>query len=89
MVANGCSSDGVREFRFHGSTAVERARYHPESRTLDIWYVGGDRYSYFDVPPKTFEQLCSAPSAGEFVNRRIKPAHRYELERRRRRFRPS
>jgi hypothetical protein len=71
------------------SSAVERARYHPESSTLDIWYKGGARYSYFGVPEEVYRALREAPSAGEYVNLEIKPAYRYELEPRRRRFRPD
>ena len=74
---------------FPGSKAIDRATYDPDRRTLDIWYSGGDRYCYFDVPPETYVLLCAADSAGEFVNRRIKPRFRYEIEPRRRRFRPK
>ena len=73
---------------FPNSTAIDRARYDSEGRTLDIWYEGGDRYSYFDVPIEIYRALEAAPSAGEFVNRAIKPNFRYELEPGRRRFRP-
>ncbi|MEA3061481.1 MAG: hypothetical protein QOJ94_1262 [Sphingomonadales bacterium] len=71
------------------STAIERARFSLKARTLDIWYKGGDRYTYFDVPMETYQTLRSASSAGEFVNREIKPRYRYEIEERRRRFRPG
>jgi hypothetical protein len=76
----------VTEFN---SSAVERARYHPDSRILDIWYKGGDLYSYFEVPERVYRALRQAPSAGEYVNLEIKPYYRYELEQRRRRFRPD
>ena len=74
---------------FPSSSAIERADYRADSRTLDIWYRGGDRYRYFDVPKSVYDGLCDAPSAGEFVNAHIKPFHRYEIEARRRRFRPD
>jgi len=44
---------------------------------------------YFDVPEVVYEGLCSAPSAGEFANAEIKPCYRFEIEARRRRFRPD
>jgi two-component system cell cycle response regulator DivK len=71
------------------SSAVERAEYSDDSRTLEIWYSGGDRYSYFDVPRGLYEALLAAPSAGIFVNAEIKPHYSCEIEPRRRRFRPS
>jgi hypothetical protein len=76
----------VHEF---DSSAIERAAHAPAALTLDIWYKGGDRYRYFDVPEAVFDALLAAASAGEYVNREIKPRYRYEIERRRRRFRPE
>lgn len=76
----------VAEFR---SSAVDRAAYEDEARTLDLWYNGGDRYRYFDVPPAVYRALREAPSAGEYVNREIKPSYRFEIEGRRKRFRPD
>ncbi|HYI41442.1 MAG TPA: KTSC domain-containing protein [Allosphingosinicella sp.] len=71
------------------SSAIARAAYDADAATLDLWYRGGDRYRYFDVPLEVFEALLSAPSAGEFVNRNIKNEYRFEIEERRRRFRPD
>jgi hypothetical protein len=76
----------VHEF---GSSAITRALYDEGPRTLDIWYRDGDRYRYFAVPISIYRQLVSAASAGEFVNREIKPHYRFEMEERRRRFRPG
>src|SRR3546814_12263788 len=70
------------------SSAVDRVDYTAESRTLDIWYTGGDRYSYFDVPPQVYSALLSPESIGSFVNERIKPHARCEHEYRRRRLTP-
>jgi KTSC domain len=71
------------------SSAITRAAYDEDEDTLDIWYKGGDRYRYFDVGAEAFEALLSAPSAGEYVNRHIKEAYRFEIEERRKRFRPD
>ena len=71
------------------SSAIARAAYDEGSATLDLWYRGGDRYRYFGVPPEAFDALISAPSAGEYVNRQIKEAYRFETEARRKRFRPE
>ena len=71
------------------SSAIARALYDEDEATLDIWYKGGDRYRYFEVPAEVFEALLSAPSAGEYVNRHIKEEYRFEIEERRKRFRPD
>ncbi len=71
------------------STAVERVDYTPETGTLDIWYAGGARYSYFGVPAEVYRALLAAPSIGQFVNLVVKPHYRFELEPGRRRFRPK
>jgi hypothetical protein len=79
---------GVRVHDFD-SSAIARAAYDEGDATLDIWYKGGDRYRYFQVPAEAFEALLGAPSAGEHVNRHIKDAYRFEIEERRKRFRPD
>jgi hypothetical protein len=84
----GSEVSGQRAHEFD-SSAIARAAYDPAAETLDLWYRGGDRYRYFDVPEAIYEELLTAPSAGEFVNREIKPHYRYEIEERRRRFRPA
>ncbi|MGZ8286665.1 MAG: KTSC domain-containing protein [Allosphingosinicella sp.] len=71
------------------SSAIARAAYDDEAATLDIWYKGGDRYRYFDVPAERFEALLAAPSAGEYVNRHVKDSYRFEIGARRKRFRPD
>ncbi len=79
---------GKRAHTF-SSSAIARALYDEDESLLDIWYKGGDRYRYFNVPAQAFEALLSAPSAGEYVNRHIKEAYRFEIEERRKRFRPD
>jgi len=59
--------------RFPDSSAIERAAYNPGTESLDIWYAGGNQYSYYGVPPAAYQRLLAAPSAGEYVNRQIKP----------------
>ena len=85
------SDSDVANLRVHefASSAIARAAYDPGAATLDLWYRGGDRYRYFAVPEAVYEDLLAAPSAGEFVNREIKPRFRCAIEERRRRFRPG
>ena len=80
-----------RRVRMHEfeSSAIARGAYDLDAHTLDLWYKGGDRYRYFGVPQRVFDVLIAAPSAGKYVNDEIKPHYRYEIEERRRRFRPG
>ena len=71
------------------SSAVEWVARDPGSGTVEIRYKGGDRYSYFDVPENVYLGIFGAHSIGAYVNERIKPFNRYEIEQRRRRFRPE
>ncbi|MXO73726.1 KTSC domain-containing protein [Altererythrobacter aerius] len=56
----------VQELR--SSSAIDRAAYSPAKRELSIWFTGGRRYIYSDVPPELYDALCAARSAGRFVN---------------------
>jgi two-component system cell cycle response regulator DivK len=71
------------------SSAVDRVEHDSDSGALQIWYSGGDRYTYFEVPREVYEALLAAPSIGAFVNGEIKPNYRFEIEETRRRFRPA
>ena len=62
---------------FPASSAIERAAYNPGTESLDIWFEGGNQYSYYGVPPSAYQRLLDAPSAGEFVNHQIKPHYPY------------
>lgn len=60
----------VQELRT--STAIERVGYDDKTRTLSIWFRGGRRYVYADVPRSVFDELCRAGSAGRFLSETIK-----------------
>jgi hypothetical protein len=60
----------VQEIRT--SSAIERVGYNAETRRLSIWFKGGRRYIYSDVPAEVYEDLCGASSAGRFVCQCIK-----------------
>ena len=60
----------VQEMR--SSSAIERVGYNPAPRDLSIWFSGGRRYIYADVPIELYRSLCEAPSAGRFVNGEVK-----------------
>lgn len=41
--------------------------------TLELEYVNGYTYQYFDVPQPTYAALLAAESIGAYVNKHIKP----------------
>jgi hypothetical protein len=59
------------------SSAIARAGHDFGTKTLRLEYTNGKRYDYFDVPRHIYEELLDAESAGEFVNRVIKPNYDY------------
>ena len=71
------------------SSAVEWVNRDPATGTVEIRYKGGDLYSYFGVPNEVYLRLFDARSVGAYVNERIKPFYRCEIEQRRKRFRPA
>jgi hypothetical protein len=60
---------------FPGSSALAGADYDPERKSLSITFKGGRSYTYNDVPPDVYEQLCSADSPGTFWRSEIKDAY--------------
>jgi hypothetical protein len=54
------------------SSAIERVGYNDQTRRLSIWFKGGRRYVYADVPREVYDELCNAGSAGRAVNDLVK-----------------
>lgn len=45
---------------------------------LEVRYIDGGLYRYFDVPPLLIDALDAAPSKGQFINRIVKKYFRTE-----------
>lgn len=56
------------------SSAVLKVGY--DGVNLLVQYVGGDWYKYHNVSAVVFERLCNADSAGEFINKEVKPKYK-------------
>ena len=59
------------------SSALTEVRYDAPSGDLDIRFVSGKIYRYFNVPPEVYEGLVAAPSKGTFFNAHIKEKYDY------------
>ncbi len=60
---------------FKNSAALAGVDYDPERQTLTITFKGGRSYTYQQVPPDVYEQLCSADSPGTFWRQSIKDTY--------------
>lgn len=59
------------------SSTMVSVGYDPDSETLEIEFVNGHLYQYFDVPPTLFEELLGSDSAGGYLNAAIRGHYRY------------
>jgi hypothetical protein len=53
------------------STAIRRFEYDPRHRRLDVLFVSGGAYSYFDVPEALALDFRAARSKGRFFQQNI------------------
>lgn len=60
------------------SSASTSVGYDASRQALELEYVDGGVYRYFDVPKALHQALLDAPSSGQFMNTEIKGAFRYE-----------
>ncbi len=59
------------------SSNIESIGYDSRSNTLEVEFLNGTIYQYFDVPEKVFEGLMSADSHGKYLNANIKGIYRF------------
>jgi len=57
------------------SSAIASAGYAVKTSTLEIEFVSGRIYQYFDVERATYDALLKASSVGTFFNAHIKEEH--------------
>jgi KTSC domain len=59
------------------SSNVASAGYDALTTTLEVEFVNGNVYQYFDVPEQVYQAFVQAPSPGQFLNANIKGSYRY------------
>ena len=62
------------------STSIAGIGYDPNQLTLEIEFLEGEIYKYYDVPVSVYLNLVNAPSRGRFFNYHIKPYYNYHRE---------
>lgn len=64
------------------STAIRFIHYASDTRELQVTFVSGRRYLYFDVPPQLAAAFKDSRSKGTFFNSHIRDGYAYREIRR-------
>lgn len=59
------------------SSNIASIGYDANSQTLEIEFLNGGVYQYFDVPQYVYDELMGAGSHGQYLARNIKGTYRY------------
>jgi hypothetical protein len=59
------------------SSNVASIGYDEQSETLEVEFLNGSIYQYFNVGPDLYAQLKTAASKGQFLNTYIRKAYPY------------
>lgn len=65
------------EFARFTSSNVSAVRYDPEQSLLEVEFLNGGRYQYYDVPAQVAQDFEKAESKGVFLAHCIKGHFRY------------
>jgi len=60
------------------SSVVAAIRYDDKASKLRVIFQSGSIYDYLKVPAKVYNEMKTASSKGEFLNKHIKPVYEYE-----------
>lgn len=59
------------------SSNISSVGYDPAAETLEVEFVNGSIYQYFNVPENMYEQLMKESSKGRFLNAYIRNSYPY------------
>ncbi len=60
------------------SSNIASIGYDEEAQTLEVEFLTGETYQYFDVPMSVYQELMSTASHGRYLNQYIKGKYRFE-----------
>jgi hypothetical protein len=60
------------------SSNLASVGYDRELQVLEIEFLNGSVYQYFNVTEDVWEQLMASSSKGSFLNQQIKPFYAYQ-----------
>ncbi|MBS5796434.1 MAG: KTSC domain-containing protein [Dysgonomonas mossii] len=59
------------------SSNIASIGYDASSQTLEVEFLNGSVYQYFDVPQHIYNGIMSADSHGQYLAQNIKGVYRY------------
>jgi uncharacterized protein len=59
------------------SSNISSIGYNQETQTLEVEFLKGSLYQYFDVPQAVYEGFVAAESKGKYLATQIKGNYRY------------
>jgi len=59
------------------SSNIASIGYDADSQTLEIEFLNGGVYQYFEVPQQVYEEIMNADSQGQYLAQNIKGVYRY------------
>ena len=65
------------ERTYVSSTNISEIGYDEKKETLEIKFLSGSIYQYYNLQKNIYEELMRAGSKGQFFNRYIKNAYPY------------
>ena len=59
------------------SSNIAAVGYDPATETLEVEFLSGSIYQYYNVPESMYDQLMKGASKGRFLNTYVKNAYPY------------
>ena len=59
------------------SSNIASIGYDPDAETLEIEFLNGSVYQYYNVPEYVYDELMSASSHGSYLSASIKGTYNY------------
>ena len=59
------------------SSNIASIGYDPDTNTLEIEFLNGSVYQYYDVPEHIYDEIMSASSHGSYLATNIKGVYSY------------
>jgi hypothetical protein len=59
------------------SSNIASIGYAPHTETLEIEFLHGGLYQYYDVPKHVYDELMAADSHGRYFNAYVKPTYNF------------